>query len=305
MRREGPVKFKPMLGVTIRDPQQLTYPVAVSAKLDGVRCLVQDGQLVSRNLKPIPNVHIQKSLGLFLKLDGLDGELIVGSPTAKDVFQTTQSAVMSKAGEPDFKFHVFDLYDRMASFQDRDQRLEVKLAGMCGTENIIQVKQHIIYSAEQLLKLEEHYLTEGYEGLIMRSLGSQYKQGRSTLNEGALIKLKRFADAEAVVIGMEEKLHNGNTAIKNALGQLERSSKKSGMVGTNTMGTLQVRGINGPFKGMEFGVGSGFTDAQRAAIWGDPKLIGKVLTYKYFPVGCKDAPRFPVFKGFRAKEDMS
>ena len=30
----------------------------------------------------------------------------------------------------------------------------------------------------------------------------------------------------------------------------------------------------------------------------------EIVKYKHFPVGEKDKPRFPVFIGFRAKEDM-
>jgi DNA ligase-1 len=67
------------------------------------------------------------------------------------------------------------------------------------------------------------------------------------------------------------------------------------------MGKLLVRGINGEFKGVEFKIGSGFTDAHRILLWNQPKIamIGSIVKYKYFKVGCKDKPRQPIYLGFR------
>ena len=54
-----------------------------------------------------------------------------------------------------------------------------------------------------------------------------------------------------------------------------------------------------------FSVGSGFTDAQRLDFWRNAEsLIGKVIKYKSFTVGVKDKPRFPIFLGFRHKDDL-
>jgi DNA ligase-1 len=38
-----------------------------------------------------------------------------------------------------------------------------------------------------------------------------YKFGRSTVRDNILLKVKRFLDDEAVVIDIEEKMHNENT----------------------------------------------------------------------------------------------
>src|SRR5688572_8614407 len=109
--------MNPMLAATLTGAPKM-FPLLVSPKLDGIRCLVIHGVLVSRNLKPIPNKWIQ---GLFgqKKYNGLDGELIVGSDTAVDVFQTTTSGVMSIEGEPDVRFHVFDDFSDDISFKYR------------------------------------------------------------------------------------------------------------------------------------------------------------------------------------------
>ena len=57
--------------------------------------------------------------------------------------------------------------------------------------------------------------------------------------------------------------------------------------------------------GVEFRVGSGLDDSLREEIWRNwESYIGKIVTYKHFPVGAIDKPRHPIFKGFRAVEDL-
>ena len=97
--------LKPMLCATVTDISKLRYPYLASPKLDGIRCLIHNGTAVSRNLKPIRNKYIASCLK---GLPPLDGELIVGDPTAPDCFNRTSSGVMSADGEPDFKYYVFD-----------------------------------------------------------------------------------------------------------------------------------------------------------------------------------------------------
>lgn len=70
--------MKPMLSATLEDPLRLTWPVLGSPKLDGLRCIIKDGMALSRNLKPFRNKFVQEQLSTLP--NGLDGELIVGSP---------------------------------------------------------------------------------------------------------------------------------------------------------------------------------------------------------------------------------
>ncbi len=114
-----------------------------------------------------------------------------------------------------------------------------------------------------------------------------------------LLKLKRFTDAEAEVVGFEERMHNGNEATTNELGRTKRSSHAAGKTGRGDLGALQVR-----YEGVEFNVGTGFTDEDRAAIWADqPAYLGRLAKFKFFSVGVKVAPRHPVFLGWRDRSD--
>ena len=101
------MSFRPMLAASIDDVTKLRFPLQTSPKLDGIRCIVRDSVAVSRSLKPIPNPFVQSVLGHPM-YNGLDGELIVGNPVDPMAFNNTTRGVMSKSGEPDFRFHVFD-----------------------------------------------------------------------------------------------------------------------------------------------------------------------------------------------------
>lgn len=295
--------FKPLLAATVDDVFKLSFPLLASPKLDGIRALVLNGKLVSRSLKPIPNKHLQAIYGR-KEYEGLDGELIMGRPNSGNVFSRTSSAVMSHEGYPGANFYVFDwVSDPDAPFTARSLIAEAKVKA--GQQGMYFVKHKKVKDEDELNAFETKALEGGFEGVMLRSADGRYKHGRSTAKEQILMKLKRFEDAEARIMGFEEQMHNGNEATTDKLGAKVRSAKKSGMSGKNTLGALQVVGLNGEFKGYSFNIGSGFNDELRAKIWKQPDLFkGQVVKYKYFSLGSKDAPRFPVFLGFRNPEDF-
>jgi DNA ligase 1 len=285
--------------------KKLRFPVMVSPKLDGIRALVVDGVLMSRSMKPIPNRYLQKKFGSLP--NGTDGELIKGLPT-EDPYRNTVSAVMTEDGEPtDVCYFVFDNFKAPGGFAQRSRGVDA----INDYENgVVALPHQIVDNLEELLAYEEQVLESGYEGVMIRSLQGPYKFGRSSANEGYLLKLKRFEDGEAVIIGTEELEHNDNVATKDAFGRTERSNHKAGMRGAGVLGALVVRGVGGTYDGVEFNIGSGFTGAadpngERAKLWRQrDSLVGKVVKFKYFPIGSKDKPRFPTFLGFRDKRDM-
>lgn len=289
--------FKPLLSATIEDTSKLSYPAIVSPKLDGIRCLIINGIAVSRSLKPIRNKRVQAFFGK-AEYKGLDGELIVGDPCSKTCYRDAYSGVMSEDGEPDVWFHVFDRFDSVLGFVDRYASLPRKGEA----ERIVRVPHRIVSTETQLLEVENEYLDQGYEGLMVRSLGGGYKQGRSTLKDGILGKLKRMASDEAEILGVIELERNMNEAKVNELGYTERSSHKENKVPGGVMGAIQVKSLSDE---AIFEIGTGFTAAEREYFWQNRKsIVGRVVSYSHFPVGRKDLPRHPSYKGFRDKDDM-
>jgi DNA ligase-1 len=297
--------FKPLLAATLDlndDIDRVTFPVLCSPKLDGVRAIIRGGVVMSRSMKPIRNRHVQKLFGR-PELEGLDGELIVGNPTDPNLMQQTTSGVMSADGEPDVRFYVFDKVDAKGGFAERLQQARNIVTDLESRIPLVMVPHDKASSAADIAILESAFVEQGYEGMMVRSVDGPYKQGRSTLREGTLLKVKRFTDGEAVVIGFEELETNLNEAFKDELGHTKRSSSKEGKVGAGKLGNFLVRELK---TGVEFSIGSGLDMALRERLWAEQDtLVDRIVKYKSFQVaGVKEAPRFPIFIGFRDPSDM-
>jgi DNA ligase 1 len=240
--------------------------------------------------------------------EGIDGELVQGIKQDNETFKRSHSIVMSS--KPlDFygdtvRLHVFDKFDATEGFRDR---LALAHAGVSGKYCVVPVKHVIVNNITELEAFEAQALAAGYEGVMLRSLDGPYKQGRATLNQGWLMKLKRYVDAEAKILSCYEEMENQNEEFTNELGRTARSSAKDGKVGKNQLGGFNVVGVNGQYKGVEFRVSSSsIPHDERKELWeGRALLEAKLLTYKYFPIGSDEKPRAPVFKGLRNVEDVT
>jgi DNA ligase-1 len=294
--------FKPLLAATLTNENigSLKYPVYCSQKLDGIRAIVRDGKLYSRNGKLIPNKWCQELFG-HEEYNGFDGELIVGAANDPNVYNKTSSGVMSHDGKPDVTYYIFDNADPKEAHKSYYERYRDIYNSVANDEDnfprVSVLHQEEIGCELVLLAFETKCLEQGFEGIMVRSPWAHYKWGRSTPREQIIFKLKRFTDSEAEVIGMVELNSNQNEQTTDELGRSKRSHEKAGLVPMGTMGALVVRDCK---TGVEFEVGSGFTADQRQWWWdNDDKLHGTIITYKHFEVGVKDKPRFPVFLRIR------
>jgi DNA ligase 1 len=181
---------KPMLAGKATDDQIEKLfdkgPMLASPKLDGIRCMVQNGIALSRSLKKIRNTYVQTILGA-PEFSGLDGELIVGNPTDSDVYRNTTSNIMREKGEPKFTFWVFDYFLKNDIYKNRIKELSIFSKHMPKTIKILG--SQTIINMEELREYEMDCLSIGYEGVILRDPNSMYKHGRSTAKEGGLIKV--------------------------------------------------------------------------------------------------------------------
>ena len=301
--------FRPLLAATIENNEQLdslSYPMIASPKVDGIRCICHPSLgPVTRSLKPIRNHFIRSKLE-WIELFGLDGEIVSGPIAATDVFNRTTSAVMTQNGEPEFTYYVFDSMSfvdpiaygvRLDSVRGRVEELR----GRFGHIYTRQLAYRWVNNPQDVLDAEIDWLAHGFEGIMLRNPLGPYKHGRSTLREQTLLKLKRFTDAEAEIIGYEPLFSNQNPQTRNSQGLAERSDHKAGKVQVETLGNLLVRDCSGRFG--EFAIGSGFDSATRAEIWSNrARFLGRTLTYKYQEIGVVGKPRFPIFLRFREAE---
>lgn len=292
-----PNGFKPLLAIEHTKVKTQKYPMYLSEKLDGIRCIVFGGVGYSRSLKPIPNAFIQAYFKQHADvLEGLDGELIVGDKNAPDVFNQSTSGVMRQSGEPDFTFWVFDRF-HPADYVTRIGKIPTELP-----DRVQFLPSILVDSENEVNKYESEFLAIGAEGVMLRDPDGLYKCGRSGTKNPELQKVKRFVDNEFEIIGFEPKYENHNVAKTNELGRTERSTAKDGLVAVDLMGALILR----TKEGQVFSCGSGFNDQLRVQLWQQrDSLIGQLAKVKYFDVGTGYAvPRFPVFIGIRSKDDM-
>ncbi len=298
---------RPMLAGTVPDGHDIAFPVFASPKIDGIRAININGKLLSRSMKLIPNTVIRDILEQLLP-PGADGEISYG-----DTFQDCTSMVMSKSKVPEkpFTFYWFDYViisldtpyvERMRDMREAFDNMQHRIRNLEKIVTIIPLFPVSIYVQNELDEFEQKCLDDGFEGVMVRSFDGPYKEGRSTLREGYLLKIKRFTDAEAVIIGFEEMLHNNNEATTDAFGNAKRSSHMANKSASGMLGSLIVKNAENTV----FNVGSGLTAEQRRQFWDErDTLLGQLIKFKYVTVGVKRAPRHPVFIGFRSQLDVS
>lgn len=302
--------FRPMLASNeIPGPEDLRFPMLVSPKVDGIRCCIIDGVPLSRKLKPIENRHVTK---LLTGLPPLDGELVVGSATSKNGFDASQSGIMSRDGEPDFTYLVFDIgaqpgdYPFVARLKQAHQHVR-----SLSLPFVRALEHFIAHDQTDLDMYEKNFLAVGYEGLMIRDPHGKYKHGRSTLKEGLLLKMVRKRRDEVILVGFSERMHNENEKVKDERGLSKRSTHKANKSGTDMLGKFhciwadEARQAKVTGKELTFECGSGFDHEFAKHVWNNKHLFwNKVATIEYREETKDGKPRFPVWKGLRHADDM-
>ena len=264
--------IKALLAATVKpdDLRNLNFPVLVSPKLDGIRCLI-DPKLgpITRNGNVIANRSIRNRLGL-AGINHYDGEIITGT------FRETSSAVRSFHGEPEFVFHVFDHFrDPSLAFMDRKDDILIPNFDL-GFE-LKRVFQSICNNSTDIMLYYQRFMGQGYEGIMIRDPYGRYKHGRSTLREGILLKYKEMIETEGNIVDIDPLVREDGTV--------------EDLVGAFILRVPVIK-ENGIVR-----VGTGFTLKQRKDYWNERyNLIGKSVTFRYQP---GDDYRFPAFRGLR------
>lgn len=288
----------------LKDPlffEGLRYPLLGSPKLDGIRCITKEDRCKSRSYKDLPSDQVQE---LFSKYPNLDGEIIAGTITNPDVYNRTQSYVMSKDKWHDqLTFNVFDNSDEDLAHIPFIKRLEVVRKYVKDLEDTrIQFVEHTLITNEKdLLIYEEATIKRGFEGVMLRDPLGRYKHGRGTYKEGLIYKLKRFHDDEGVVVDFIEKETNLNEKLTDELGHAKRSSHQENKIGAGTLGKFIVN-----FEGQLINVAVGsFSHPEAQFIWDHRDFYkNKIIKFRHMTHGAKDAPRHARAVGWRTLDDM-
>lgn len=237
----------------------------LSEKLDGVRAYWNGKEFISRGGIVY---HAPSWFTKGLPSSALDGELWGG----RGKYQTTVST--AKGGQGDaawkrLKFMVFDAPEHGGKFEARLAAAQKAVSKAPYAELLSHVRCKGPKHLETTLKSVE---SKSGEGLMLREPGSYYENRRSS----TLLKVKTFNDAEAKVVGY----FPGKGRHKNVIG---------GIIVVTTSGP--------PKKGIQFKIGTGFSDAQRRK----PPKIGSIVTYKYTGLSDSGTPKFASF--LRVRKD--
>lgn len=313
--------MKPMLASDY-DESKMKFPCIAQPKIDGVRGININGIFGGRSLKQHANRHVTNLFSL-MELNGFDGEVCAEDETHPDLCRLTTSALSTIEGQPYVLWWVFDYVTDVTKglpYHERLAHLSLKLACLvkCGhpiVQHLRIIQSHYCNTKEQFDALDDNWLKSGYEGSIIRDPNGKHKQGRSTVKEGGLLRVKRFVDAEVTVTGIVEGEVNNNEARRNELGLQFRSSHQenmepSGMIGA-IFGTLlaDVNDLSGALlfrKGQGVKISPGrMAHDERVKFWNNPEqILGRVAKFQLFPKGIKDKPRFATFQSFRASSDL-
>jgi DNA ligase-1 len=222
---DGGTLFKPMLAndyAKLKNP--IDFPVTSQPKLDGIRCIAKADGLWTRTGKPhmaIP--HIWEAVkGIFEEFPDmiLDGELY--NHDLKDDFNSIVSLVRkSKPSEEDLaesaklvQYHVYDIqYDLYDETKDLNfvfrKTSYINIVRKLDIDCIVPVANAFIQSQVELDEVYARYISEGYEGQMVR-LDGLYENKRSK----NLLKRKEFITEEFGVVGVEEGLGNWSGCVK-------------------------------------------------------------------------------------------
>ncbi len=229
----------------------------ISEKYDGVRAFWDGKQLISRQGNVI---HAPAWFTKGLPKAQLDGELWMG----RGKFDALSGAVRKDqpidAEWKNIHYQIFELPNAKGSFEARAKRI-VEIVKQANLPHLKAVMQFRLKDESALNLRLKQVVKNGGEGLMLHRANSLYTTGRSDV----LLKLKPLYDAEAKVIG--------HTAGK---------GKYAGKLGAFLVETPE---------GIQFKLGTGFTDAQRE----NPPKIGSIITYTYKDITKNGKPKFASF----------
>lgn len=236
----------------------------VSEKLDGVRAYWDGERFWSRggNEYRAPDWFTEGFPDV-----PMDGELWMGRGRFAELSGAVRRLEPVDPSWRQIRFMVFDFPALDQPFAERVAAMEA-LVQPSPSPFLAMVVQRKATDHERLMSALDNVVSEGGEGLMLRRGGSLHSTGRSD----DLLKVKRYDDAEAVVVA-----------------HLAGSGKYEGM-----LGSVRVRRNDG----RQFHIGTGFSDEQRE----NPPPVGATITYKYYGFTSTGLPRFASFLRIRNDE---
>ena len=252
------------------------FPCYTQPKLDGTRAVGMPGKgLFSRLRKSFPHMeHILYELAMLPADLTLDGELYTNELTFQEIVGLVKKETLKEGDatkQLKIKYHVYDIIETTQPYEERMLHLTTLLTTH-RFQYICLVPTQRCGSEVEMKSQHNVFVSEGYEGIMLRSSHGLYKHSRST----DLLKYKEFFDAEYEVVGFKE-------------GEGQEKGCVLWMCKTEEGKTFHCRPRGTREDRMELFQNGG-------------DYVGKMLTVRYQELTDDGLPRFPVGIAFRDYE---
>lgn len=264
----------------------IVFPCFCQPKLDGLRCMIyldenNNVKMMSRAGKQFLNLdHIRNEIKIIFKTLPksiyLDGELYSDEIPFEEI-----NGICKKEKNIDnikslfIKYHIFDYYDsnnKKIYFSNRIKLINdlIKKNNFKFIENVLTEE---ISSKDLVKSFHDKYVSENYEGLMLRNKNSEYKL-KNRSND--LQKYKEFLDSEFPIIGMHEGTGEDHGTI---IWECEYTDK----LGSKKTFSVRPKGSRQHRRDLFLKANNNFKNFNR-----------KLLTVRYQELSEHNCPRFPV-----------
>jgi DNA ligase-1 len=304
---------KPMLAPN-GDPdlKTLRYPIFASHKLDGVRFLIFDGKMYSRNMEPLhpavtkhfqPVIHHAEKTGVCL-----DGE--IWRP------DTPFNQIVSRMSKPDMcptlGLYAFDLLSvkewhapkAWTPFSERVCHYNVWCQSFDPDKQFIRpVEQYECEDADEILALQHEAKMNGLEGLMLKCPTSVYAHSRTTAKQNVFWKFKFWDTINGRIVDFKQKQQltdeaKATNTERSALGRTKRGHRQDDRESVDAIGSVEIEVTDGQVfkKGTRFFAcwSTNASDVRSAMTWDNrEQFLGRNVEVEYQGHGSKDKPRLP------------
>ena len=297
------VMLAPNRQLAVDDPA-IPYPMMASRKLDGIRLLIKGGKLLSRSLKPQPNIQLKAMLLPLLEYCASEDLVLDGEVYSHEHAFSDHGSLMRSHDKPfplPFSFWPFDAmreYEwERSSAGTFIERLDL-VDYICdeGFPRVGKINQMLVRCSSSAAMLYDAWLAEGYEGMMLKSPSSLYKHGRATVNEGTFFKFKQWTKERATIIGFIERRQMVEGASgsrgETPTGHLERVHRQDAFEGAEEIGSVIL--MSDAWGSLEFNAtfARGHKPDTLGLTWENrEEFLGKTVTFVYQRQGSKDVPR--------------
>lgn len=248
------------------EPGKIAWPCLGSYKIDGLRCIFENGHFYSRYGKEFQGLDKLAANLMELHVARIDGEIIVPGKSFDDL----SGDIRSFNNSPDARYMVFDVHmpGNPLPLYKRQEYARL-LCQMVNSEQICYVEHRTLRSESEAMDMYAEARDLGYEGLVIKKEDGLPYNGRNN----DWLKLKPHDTIDLEVIGIEE-------------GQGKYAEKVGALVCD--------------LDGVDVHIGGGLSDYQRDMWMADPNLIvGKTIEVEYMELSKEGRLRHPRLKKVR------